>query len=94
MILIFAGLYYYPRGGAEDLVGMVDEPNYLAWIEVHRILNLEDQGDKQWAHAFDTDKGKIVKVWNRDAAWQTLDGMSGPWEEQEVETLAREKINE
>lgn len=70
MILLFAGMYYYPHGGVEDLVGSYGVPDgHIDIALAQAMITLNTLEDAQWAHAYDTERDRIVKAWVRDEPW-------------------------
>lgn len=63
--MVFAGVDYYPFGGAEDLFG-----TFSTLDEAERSLDsVETSGMSQWAHVLDCEEGPegtVVSRWSRD----------------------------
>jgi hypothetical protein len=61
MFLLFAGDDYYPKGGAKDLVGTFESVE--SSVDEHYPERYRYDGG--WAHIYDSEKGEIVKSFNR-----------------------------
>lgn len=66
--MVFAGSFYYPIGGMEDLVGhfdTVDEAlsSLLTYESGSNVLDAYDrcECDGSWAYVYDTEEEKIVR---------------------------------
>ncbi len=63
--LLFAGEYYYPSGGAHDLIGVTDSVE-SAQIVARDITMMKRRGSSwpyqkyDWAHVYDTADRKVV----------------------------------
>ena len=66
--LIFAGECYYPSGGARDLMATAIDGVKACETAVDFFQRYDArQGSGAWAHVYDTELGKIVARYGRDA---------------------------
>lgn len=92
MLLLFAHPGYYPRGGADDFIGIVTWAGHEQghpYLEVAEVMlaNLVEKPGRQAfesAHVLDTDTLTIVARWERTMNYQELDSKPSPWRRRDV----------